>query len=72
MFGIHAGEVCDSSNYEQLGTVLRYVKNDKPIEKLIEFLLISNSYTMRDWMSSGCTMNKPRTIALTLSEINTN
>lgn len=38
MFGIQADEVTDSSNWEQLGIVLRYMKDDKPVEKLIEFV----------------------------------
>ena len=37
-FGIQADEVTDISNSEQLGLVLRYVKNGKPIERLIEYI----------------------------------
>ena len=31
-------EVSDSSNWEQLGLVLRFTKNYKPVEKLLEFI----------------------------------
>ena len=37
-FGIQADEVTDISNSKQLGLVLRYVKNGKPIERLIEYI----------------------------------
>ena len=37
-FGIQVDEVTDISNSEQLGLVLRYVKNGKPIERLIEYI----------------------------------
>ena len=32
-FGLSADEVTDSSNWEQLGIVLRYVKGNKPMER---------------------------------------
>lgn len=38
LFGIEADEVRDSSNWEQLGIVLRYLKEDEPVERLIEFV----------------------------------
>lgn len=37
-YGIQCDEVSDSSNWEQLGIVLRYTVNNKPIERLIEFV----------------------------------
>ena len=37
-YSIQADEVTDISNNEQLGLVLRYVKNGKPIERLIEYI----------------------------------
>ena len=37
-FGIQADEVTDISNREQLGLVLRYLKDGKPIERLIEYI----------------------------------
>ena len=37
-FAIQADEVTDISNSEQLGLVVRYVKNGKPIERLIEYI----------------------------------
>ena len=38
LFGMQADEVCDVSNVEQLGVVLRYVKNNQPVERLVEFV----------------------------------
>ena len=37
-FGIMADEVKDASNWEQLGLILRYVKNGHPIERFVEFV----------------------------------
>lgn len=37
-FGYQCDEVTDASNWEQLGVVIRYVVNGKPIERLIEFI----------------------------------
>ena len=37
-YGISADEVTDSSNWEQLGIVLRYVKDSVAVEKLIEYV----------------------------------
>ena len=37
-FAILADEVTDISNHEQLGLVLRYMKNGQPIERLIEYI----------------------------------
>ena len=37
-FGFQCDEVTDSSNWEQLGIVVRYVKNNKPVERLISFI----------------------------------
>ena len=37
-FGYQSNEVTDSSNWEQLGIVLRYVVNGKPSERLFEFI----------------------------------
>ena len=37
-FAILADEVTDISNHEQLGLVLRYLKNGQPIERLIEYI----------------------------------
>ena len=37
-FGIQADEVTDISNREQLGLVVRYLKDGKPIERLIEYI----------------------------------
>ena len=41
-YGISADEVTDCSNWEQLGIVLRYVKNSVAVEKLIEFVKCHN------------------------------
>ena len=35
-FGLVADEVTDSANWEQLGTVVRYVRDDRPIKRLLE------------------------------------
>ena len=37
-YAILADEVSDIANWEQLGLVLRYVKDESPVEKLIEFV----------------------------------
>ena len=37
-YGIQADEVTDVSNSEQLGLVLHYIKDGKPIERLIEYI----------------------------------
>ena len=37
-FSIQCDEVTDSSNWEQLGIVIRYIRNHQPIEKLLEFV----------------------------------
>ena len=37
-YGIKCDEVRDSSNWEQLGLVIRYVKDHIPCEKLLEFI----------------------------------
>jgi len=37
-YGIESDEVADSIGREQLGIVLRYTVNDKPTERLIEFI----------------------------------
>ena len=42
-YGIQCDEVTDSSNWEQLGLVLRYVKDGKPIERLLEFSQCSSA-----------------------------
>ena len=41
-FSIQADEVTDISNSEQLGLVLQYVKDGKPIERLIEYIKCSS------------------------------
>ena len=33
----------DCSNWEQLGIVLRYVKRNKPVERLLEFIPCENT-----------------------------
>ena len=38
-FSAQAGEVSDMSNKEQMGLILRYVKNGKPIERLVEYIM---------------------------------
>jgi len=37
-FGFQCDEVTDSSNWEQLGIVVRYTVDDKPVERLLEFI----------------------------------
>ena len=37
-FGIQCDEVTDCSNWEQLGIVVRYVRNFKPVERLLQFV----------------------------------
>ena len=41
-YGLSADEVPDSSNWEQLGIVVRYVKDAKPMEKLLEYVKCSD------------------------------
>ena len=36
-YGFQCDEVTDVSNWEQLGIVVRYVKENKPVERLLEF-----------------------------------
>ena len=38
LFGSQADEVTDVRNKEQLGVVHRYLENDKPAERLIDFI----------------------------------
>ena len=37
-FGLEADEVADTSGWEQLGLALRYVKDNKPVERLVSFI----------------------------------
>ena len=37
-FGLVADKVTDSANWEQVGIVVRYVKDDRPIERLLEYV----------------------------------
>ena len=37
-YGFQCDEVTDVSNWEQLGIVIRYVKDSKPVERLLEFV----------------------------------
>ena len=37
--GIQADEVSHASNTEKLGIILRYLKDGKPVEKLVEFVV---------------------------------
>lgn len=37
-YGISADEVTDISNWEQIGLVVRFLKNGEPVEKLIDFI----------------------------------
>ena len=41
-YGLMADEVTDSANWEQLGIVVRYVKDNKPIERLLEYVKCDN------------------------------
>lgn len=41
-YGLIADEVTDCSNWEQLGVVVRYLKNDEPIERLVEYIKCEN------------------------------
>ena len=41
-FGIIADEVTDSSNWEQLGVIVRYLKDNEPQERLIEYVKCEN------------------------------
>ena len=41
-YGFQCDEVTDVSNYEQLGIVIRYVKEYKPVERLLEFVPCEN------------------------------
>ena len=38
-FSVHADAVTDISNKEQMGLILRYVKDGKPIERLVEYIM---------------------------------
>ena len=38
-FSIQADKVTDVSNRKQLALLLRYVKNGKPVERLIEYIM---------------------------------
>ena len=37
-FGLMADEVTDVSNWEQLGVIIRYIRDDVPEERLMEFI----------------------------------
>ena len=37
-FGLEADEVADTSGWEQLGLALRYIKDNKPVERLVSFI----------------------------------
>ena len=37
-YGIQCDEVTDASNWEQLGLILRYTVNNRPVERVIEFV----------------------------------
>ena len=41
-FGLEADEVTDLSGWEQLGLVLRYVKDNQPVERLVSFIACEN------------------------------
>ena len=41
-FGLIADKVKNSANWEQLGIIVWYVKNDRPIEKLLEYVKCPN------------------------------
>ena len=41
-FGLEADEVADTSGWEQLGLALRYVKDNKPVERLVGFFACEN------------------------------
>ena len=36
-FGLSADEVTNVSNWEQLGVIVHYIKNSRPVEKLLEY-----------------------------------
>ena len=38
-FSVQADEVTDMSNKEQMGLILRNVKDGKPIERLVEYIM---------------------------------
>ena len=42
-YGIQCDEVTDSSNWEQLGLVLRYVKEKKSVERFVKFISCDNA-----------------------------
>ncbi|XP_078585777.1 52 kDa repressor of the inhibitor of the protein kinase-like [Branchiostoma floridae x Branchiostoma japonicum] len=42
LYGIMADEVTDVSNWEQLGLMVRYVKDNKPVERLLLFAQCDN------------------------------
>lgn len=37
-FGLQVNEVTDASNWEQLGIIVRYLKDRKPVERLLAFV----------------------------------
>ena len=37
-YGFQCDEVTDGSNWEQLGLILRYVKDHQPVEHLLEYI----------------------------------
>ena len=41
-FGLVVDEVTDSASWEQLGIVVRYVKDYRPIERLLEYVKCPN------------------------------
>ncbi|KAK3104654.1 hypothetical protein FSP39_007252 [Pinctada imbricata] len=41
-YSIQCDEVTDASNWEQLGLVVRYLKDGKPIERILEFIPCEN------------------------------
>lgn len=41
-YGMEADEVKDSSNWEQLGLVLRYTQNGAPVKRIIEYIQCEN------------------------------
>ncbi len=51
-YGIQADEVRDTSNVEHLGVVIRYIKNNIPIEKKNEFAFVRTSRELLDARNS--------------------
>ena len=43
LYGLQADEVSDVSNWEQLGIVVRYLKDDQPVERFVEFVACENT-----------------------------